>query len=92
MTTTTAPTLSAPLIAAVRSFESSASTPGFGLELLWSRWIDVRRASAQNSADPFRNVEWSSIADLVTQHRVSHRDGATRFDLLALALIACDKR
>ena len=82
MTTTTAPTLTPALIGAIRSFQTSASTPGFGLELLWSRWIDVCQARGANSPDdPFADVTWSRVLDLVTEYRA--RRDSTPFDVLA---------
>jgi len=81
MTTTAAPTLTPALIGAIRSFQTSASTPGFGLELLWSRWIDVCQARGENSPDPFADVTWSRVLDLVTEYRA--RRDSTPFDVLA---------
>ena len=77
-----APTeLTPALIGAIRSFETSVSTAGFGLELLWSRWIDVCQARGANFPDPFADVTWSRVLDLVTEYRA--RRDSTPFALLA---------
>jgi hypothetical protein len=80
-TTDTAPTLTPALIGAIRSFQTSASTPGMGLELLWSRWIDIRQACAANSPDPC-DVTWSRVLDLVTEYRA--RRDSTPFNVLTV--------
>lgn len=83
-TETETPTLTPALIGAMRSFSTAASTNAFGLELLWGRWLELRQASAANLPDdPFADVKWSAVCDLVTQHRASHRGGdSTPFDIL----------
>jgi len=85
--TTTRPT-TAPLaptldvINCASRFNVAAITPGFGVEILFSRYQDIRIASGHHDLDVFRGVGFSAVLDAVLESRARHD---RTFDVLNLA-------
>ena len=84
-TTTTAPTLPADppadVVALGQSFDVAAITPGFGVEILFSRWLELRIAAAHHSPDILAGVSLAAALDAVLSYRASPGRG---FNILTI--------
>ncbi|HVB13547.1 MAG TPA: hypothetical protein VNH38_02175 [Candidatus Dormibacteraeota bacterium] len=83
MTTQTAPpapTIDISVVHAATSFNVAAATPGFGVEILFSRFQDLRTISGQKTPDVLAGASFASVLDAVLECRTR---GDRTFDVLA---------
>lgn len=73
-----APSVTADVVHMAGLFNVSAATRNHPLSELFSRWIDLRIASARHDPDVLANVSFADVVDRV----ITLRCGGSSFDVL----------